>query len=1044
MKTHPIIGFLNEAGQKLLLQRTLKPAAMALTTIGVYLSVYFLLILTVKSMSLTWGGLVVVPALVAAAFILNIPVQWWRLRDPRRVARFLEHKHPELQLSVRTGLDFLEGRVDQDENRFQGPYLDRVYQKLSGIYVTNGPIGAWVPASAAAILVATGMWFAFEGALRDKFYNPTTVYGQTHLNLAEGSITIFEPEYTQIPGRTLPLKSGTFNAFPGSKVRFMVQMPEGGQSLYLSVDEAEPIPMRLDENKAAVHEFVLMQNTALRFLLGEGEDGGRTDPFNFEAKVDGIPELQIRSNTPEGPINVMDPLIVELEVKDDFGVKELEAVINWDDQTRRIPLGVPANRRKHFLSKNRWYLSDFDLGDAERFTIHFEAGDNNPINGPGVGRSDMLAYELESPDKKYDEFMEIARELLDTMTHTLGDNLETEFAATYNPTVIDDAEVMGRRISKGLYSSLGLTNTLITKVRETPNLTRLDQNFLYSFRNGLTKQARTRSEIGLMYANVQNQDLRGSYRKLVNAHRGEEIRVEGLTYELLLQLKMWAVFEMERQNNKIQEDLESLEELLENSENMDQDELMELVNKMMEQIMSEFQEMMSKAAQEMDQSMSEFMNSDAMQEQTDAFEDLKKQIMEALKEGDTEKAKALMEELKMQMQSAYESMQQQMGEMSPEMQAMMQDMRELQGLLNELKRGEEELEKATRDLKQKYDKEMGGNRAELDEQKREEYKKATENIQRMLNELYNKLVDYKTEEVSVDILKRIAETKDALESKELDLDQRESLMRELSNQEALLDFISRNGLDQLQTQTLKNIKQTEKFQEYLDQGELLLSLESGNKLDGFLNNAERFAERTTSRKIRQEARPAETFNEARQELHEILNALMNMRNNMEEARREFMEQQQSESGAELAEKQEQLRQMIQEFMERTGDTFGGTQIEDRLREIARSMDNAEQRLGTNRLEGGLSMEQQALQQIGEMMEQLQQSSRPNGSRPMPMSMRRQGQRGDPLIEDIYIPESEKKARQDRMKDEIRKRLGKNLPSNYGKEIRKYYDKLMDQ
>jgi hypothetical protein len=136
--------------------------------------------------------------------------------------------------------------------------------------------------------------------------------------------------------------------------------------------------------------------------------------------------------------------------------------------------------------------------------------------------------------------------------------------------------------------------------------------------------------------------------------------------------------------------------------------------------------------------------------------------------------------------------------------------------------------------------------------------------------------------------------------------------------------------------------------------------------------------------------------------------------------------------------------MIRELMERTGESFGGSQIEDKLNEIRRSMGNAERGLGQSRLEGGLASEQEALQRIGEMMEQLQQSSQPSGGRRMPMSMRREGQFGDPLLEDIYIPESEKKASRDKMKDEIRKRLGKNLPEAYGKEIRKYYDKLMDQ
>ncbi len=325
-----------------------------------------------------------------------------------------------------------------------------------------------------------------------------------------------------------------------------------------------------------------------------------------------------------------------------------------------------------------------------------------------------------------------------------------------------------------------------------------------------------------------------------------------------------------------------------------------------------------------------------------------------------------------------------------------------------------------------------------------EYKKATPKIHDMLSELYNQLVEYKAEDLTENILKQIAEQRERLENEQLTAEKADALRREIGTQERLLDFISRDGLDRLQNDTLRDLEQTEKLQEYLDQGELVLSLESGYKLESYLVRSVRTAERTASRQVRDEAKPKETFNAAKQELYKILEALQNVRNNMEQERQKFMETQQEGEAKKLSERQAEIREMMKEFMEKTKESFNGTQIEDKLADISLAMKNAEKKLEESRLDGGVSQEQSALQKIGEMMEQLQQSSRPSGSKPMPMSMRQQGQRGDPLLEDIYIPESQKKAMRDKMKDEIRKRLGKNLPEAYGKEIRKYYEKLMDQ
>ena len=1021
-------------------------ATMGLLGVSVWLLVYFSAVLMIKSMSLTWGGILAMPLVITALILFSIPWQWYKLSSERKVARHLEKRHPELQLSVRSSLDFLEGKTDHADSPFHEAYLDQVLQKLNLVYVDEKPKYSWGGYAFIATSLVVLFWLSFDASLLSKFYNPSLSFGKTHLDLSQGSITIFEPDYTQIPGRTLPLKPGTFQAYPGSRIRFMVQLPEDADALYLAQnDEENPIPLRINEEGQATHEIILMESVDLRFLVSQSSDSGRTEAYQFQTRVDEVPEIILRSYTPEGPINVMDPLIIEAEIKDDFGAKSLEAVVSWEGQEKRIDIAVPVDRKKHFLSRNQWYISDFDLPDVESFSIYLEATDNKPIGEPGITQSETLTYELESPDKKYDEFMELARELLDTMTHTLGDNLETYYARAQSTDVIHSAQTNGERIGTGLFNSLNLTNKLISKVRETPNFTRLDQSFLYEFRNGVSSQARSRTETNILFTTLADREIPNTYRRLVKQHQQEEIRLENLSYDLLLQLKMWAVLEMERQKNEMESDLDDMESLLENAENMESEELMKLFDKLMSEVMKDFQEMMEAAAEQMDMTMQEFMNSDAMKMQENALDDLKKQIMEALKEGDIEKAKKLMEELRAQMQEAMASMQQSMGEMSPEMQAMMKDMKELMGLLREMKTGEEELERLTQDLKRELDKEMGGNPAELTETQKEDHRKITEKIHEMLTELNDRMTGYKTEGMMEELVRDIAHSRERLENETLNPSESNQLRREINRQENILDFLTRDGLSRLQNMVLRNLDQTEKMQEYLDQNEYMLSLEAGSKLETSLVQGERMSEQTPSRQLQDEVKPAETFFQAREELYKILDALQNLRSNMEEQRRQHMEQKGEQRQQQLSQKQADLQKMIQEFMERAGETFDSTQIGDKLNDIAMTMKNAEQRLSGGKLEGGIQYEQATLQKIGEMMEQLQQSQQPSGKPGMNFMMgRRDGMQGDPSTEDIFIPESEKRATSDRVKDAIRKQLKKNLPDSYGKEIRKYYEKLMDQ
>ena len=856
---HSLEQFLKRAGRKIVRQKIGHLISWTVLAISLWLLLYAASILMFRGVSLTWSGLTVLPSLVLVALAVGIPVVWWRLRDRRRVARYLEERFEELQLSVSTSLDFLEGRVDsKGEIRFQDEYLSRVEDRLTVLDLNETPrfrAGRYATVAVAATLL---IWGVFQDQLQDRFYNPASSFGQTHLNIDEGSITIFEPEYTQIPGRTLPLKPGRFSAYPGSKVRFMIQLPEYADRLFLLVgneeEGAKPVPLRVNEQREVNHELVLLENTDLRFLISEDDANGRTASYSFQVKTDESPTVTLRSHTPEGPINVLDPLILEADVKDDFGIKNLWAVVNWGEaEEKRLDLSVPGSRRQHFITKQRWNLSDLGVEEAESFTLYLEASDNNPINGPGIGRSETLTYELESPEKKYDEFMELARKLLDTMTHTLGDNLETVLASAYDQDTVSQAANMGSQIERQLYESMRVTNDLIARVREAPNFNRLDQNFLHGFRNDLSMRHRHRRELGRMYSNIRDLSYPDNYRRLFQGHHEEELKIEGLTYELLLQLKLWAALDLERQNNKLREELEQLEEMLENGEEMDSDELQEMFNKLMDEIMKDFREMMARAAQEMETTVQEFMNSDAMQDYEDQFQSLREQIMQALKEGDMEKAKALMEEMKAQMEAAYNSMQNAMGEMSPEMQAMMKNMRELSGLLRELKANEEQLERETQSLKQKLDKEMGGNSVEVDPSKAAEYREATERIKELLSGLYNKLAEYGTDELFGELLQEIEQFQSDLENKEMNDLESNLVRRNIQERERQVEFYD-DLLEKLQQRTLRDLEQTEKMQEYLDQGELMLALEFGRKLKSFFVHGEYLGERLSLPLVQEEAR----------------------------------------------------------------------------------------------------------------------------------------------------------------------------------------------
>lgn len=1048
--------FLKVTGNRILRGRMRRLTSRCLLAASAYLCLYFIAVLAITNMSLTSTGLLLGPVLAALAWLILLPMQWWPLRNGRKVAAYIEERDPQMALRLRSGLDFIEEKTDRADEARQGQlsklYLNDLEKRLDGYFFEDKKFKPWGRYALSATALVAAVWLMYGERLREKFYNSPQVLGQTHLNLAEGSITIFEPEYTQIPGRTLPLKPGTFQAFPGSRVRMLVQVPDDRTKLSIKIGEKDSIPMEQTAEGHVSHEFILLEPTTVVFHK-QGDGSGQTDPYRFDAKEDTAPEIELRSHTPEGLISTLDPLLIEAEIKDDFGTQELEAVITWDGGEKRLPLNVPVGRKRFFLSRNQWYLSDLGVDDVDTFSIYLEAKDNNPINGPGIGQSQSLTYELESPEKKYDEFIELAKLLLDRMTNTLGDNLDTVYTSVSDTGNITQAKAMGEQIQENLYRSLDMTNKLIGMVRETPTVTRLDQTFLYSFREGVSRQARIRTEMGYLFGQLQAPaQLRSlnngnPFSRLVTYHGQEETKLEDLTYELLLQLKMWAILELERQNNQLEESLDQMQEMLDNAENMDSDELMKQFEKLMEQVMKDFQKMMAQAAEQMDMNMQEFMNMDAFEMDQDQMQSLKEQIMEALREGDMEKAKKLMEQMRNMMQQSSQNMQAQMGEMSPEMMKMMEQMREFMGLLREMKTQEETLARDTMDLKRELDQQMGGNGAELPEGEQQRFQDLMKQIHERLEKLHEGLVDLETGDLIEEAQRQVLQLDQELENNnQLDNMERQRMMNVRNALSREVQYLTRDGLESLKGNTGRSLEQTETMQEYLEQGELMLALETGLKLESMLLRGERLSDPLISSEIVKDAQPSERYTESRQDLRQVNDALKNLKNMLEDNRRQFMEQNGESRQQQLAESQQKIREMLQDFQQRAQDTLGESPMFKRLEDIENFMRVAQQRLGESRLDSAHNYEQQAIQRIGELMEQMQQSQQPYprpGQQQFVFNQGPEGWNGDPT-RDFFIPESEKRASKDAVKEAVRKQLDKNLPESYSKEIRKYYEKLMDQ
>ncbi len=993
---------------------------------------------------------------------------------PGNMASLIEQSNPELGLKLRTALEFLntqklhtqeQASRHTDHREALAPttvetqYMQDAYIGEVAGFVRHIPdIAVDYSAWGVKCLISCLIFCLFSMVTRNQFQSllqgDELILGSGLITL-HGSLTIFEPDYTGIPGRTLPLSEGTFEAYPGSRVRLHFEELNARETYQVELKQGEGTKKAaLKKGSASSYEFLLEQPCTL-VLQKTGSNPGESQELIFSTKEDRIPEIQILNHTPEGEIEPRRPfLFLESVCKDDFGLDHLDLVVQWKTVAtqeselhgeKRIRIPIRPEKSRLFKSRNQWPVSDLVPEDVDSFSVYLEAVDDNPFNGPGVGQSQTLYYGITSPEKQREKFMDMVRELLDAMTFTLADNLDTSFSNLDRHTLIK-ARDLSNSIQGGLLHSKELVELMIIQLRQQSMSQTLDRDFLQKFRSRLRNVLNDRKSLSQIYAQLHyaNQLEIRPFNKLKTGTQREEVKLENLVYDLLLQVKLWALMDMEQNQANMEETLSELEQLLENSENMEMDELKKELDKLMDELMKEMSEMMKKAAEEMDLSMEEFMNQEAMQNNQQEISDLKKQLEEALKNGDIQKAKEILEAMKQAMQAMMDSMKQSIGEMSPEMKAMMKAMQELMGLIGALKEGEEQLESDTQELMRKTDQEIADQLPSLDEELKQEFMEIIEKIRQIMNKLHTGLSSKRSTQWMEPMLDRLGELNTKVQNAE---GESELLRREILQIERDLLFLSRNRLDLILNMIITSLKELDLLEEFLKNFEFQDALENAFNLKNKFYKGKTVSQFELPKNIEQETSSSKSFERADEEIQKIIDFLEQLQAKRDQLRSQHLQQNSGDQTRKLSERQFDLQDLIPEFMQQYEEDLKSMPMMDQLKSIQRDMQQAGDRLGKNRLNPGLKHEQDALRKLGELQEQMMQMQQGQGKGMMPRlrlpGHRQLGQMGDPTG-DLFIPDSEKKARKSEIKDKIRKNMQKNLPRSHSKEIKAYYERLMGQ
>ena len=268
------------------------------------------------------------------------------------------------------------------------------------------------------------------------------------------------PTHTGRPSRRVPNPSGALRVPAGTqvKVEFWTQRSEAAARLAVqtqgvdAVNTPDPqlVEMRSDATADAGQrhwegEFEVVGATTWHALVfeeaGDDEPTARSLELAFELERDAEPEVELEP-LPDGAKEASELQTVSLRftARDDFGLRSAELAYSLSDGTvHRLPAGEPAGDLRRWNHRYDWDLSAIPTDERGLLTYWIEVRDNDPglgleplVDGPGkVGRSARMQLQVRDREREHAQNIESLRAIRDGAVDMLAARLTAQ--DTYDP-----------------------------------------------------------------------------------------------------------------------------------------------------------------------------------------------------------------------------------------------------------------------------------------------------------------------------------------------------------------------------------------------------------------------------------------------------------------------------------------------------------------------------------------------------------------------------------------------------------------------------------
>ncbi len=237
-------------------------------------------------------------------------------------------------------------------------------------------------------------------------------------------ITVTPPAYTRIPSRIMDENTGDLSVYPGTLIDLKLVPSKELGSAKLIFGDSSTLPLTIEGSEARV-TFPVKRNSSYHFSLSDKSGLQNADPIEYTIRMipDEYPTIELVQ--PGKNIDLNESMTVNLlmTMKDDFGFSRVRLAYRLSQSKFEKPseeytytdLPFARGTQTSLDVPHLWNLTKMNLVPEDAVSYYVEVFDNDNVNGPKSGKSEMYVVRFPSLEEVLSDVTENHEQSLESM-----------------------------------------------------------------------------------------------------------------------------------------------------------------------------------------------------------------------------------------------------------------------------------------------------------------------------------------------------------------------------------------------------------------------------------------------------------------------------------------------------------------------------------------------------------------------------------------------------------------------------------------------------